>query len=193
MLPRCSFVQDLIWKAQIAPNAAQRTAVGQDVGIFQSGRTALIARTAAGRSPISARCRSNGTSRRYRNGRIARGAVLAGRLGDHQRLQSTPEAFNYANWSATEFQDQMAKDHDWIPLQNAARSSQDMLASMPSGFQSALDAISNAKIGDMYHRNSQQILNEVLGPIFTQVWENQLKPEDAAAQIDEKANALLAK
>jgi len=103
------------------------------------------------------------------------------------------EAFNYANWSATEFQNQMAKDHDWIPLQNEARNSQDMLASMPSGFKSALDAIENARIGDLYHRNSQQILNEVLGPIFTQVWQNTLTPEDAAAQIDEKANALLAK
>ena len=187
------FVQDLIWKAQIAPNAAQRTAVGQDVGIFQSGRTALIADGSwsianFGSLPFKW---DIAPLPKWQDSRVV--PYWLGGWVITKGSKVPQEAFNYANWSATEFQDQMAKDHDWIPLQNAARSSQDMLASMPSGFQSALDAISNAKIGDMYHRNSQQILNEVLGPIFTQVWENQLKPEDAAAQIDEKANALLAK
>lgn len=187
------FVQDLIWKEKVAPNAAQRTAVGQDVGVFQSGRTAMI--------PDGSWSIANFGSLpfkwdiaplpKWNDTRVV--PYWLGGWVITKGSKVPQEAFNYANWSATEFQDQMAKDHDWIPLQNAARTSNDMLQSMPGGFKEALDAVQNAKIGDLYHRNSQQILNEVLGPTFTQVWDNQLTPEDAAKQIDEKANALLKK
>jgi len=64
---------------------------------------------------------------------------------------------------------------------------------MPSGFKKSLDALASANVGDLYHSNGQQIINEVMSPTFEQVWENNLTPEDAAKQIDEKANALLKK
>lgn len=187
------FVQDMIWKEQVAPNAAQRTAVGQDVGIFQSGRTALVADGSWSIANFSSLPFKWDIAPLPKWGEKRVVPYWLGGWVITKGSKVPQESYNYANWSATEFQNQMAKDHDWIPLQNEARNGQDMLASMPSGFTSALEAIDNAKIGDLYHRNSQQILNEVLGPIFTQVWENTLTPEDAAAQIDEKANALLAK
>lgn len=187
------FVQDLIWKEKIAPNAAQRSAVGQDVGIFESGRTAL--RPAGGWlisgfsslpfkwdiAPLP----------KWKDKRVV--PYWMGGWVIPKATKVPDAAFEYAHWSATAFQPQMAKDHDWIPLENAARNSNEMLQGMPPGFKTSLDALSDAKLGDMYHRNGQQILNEVLGPTFEQVWSNNMTPEDAAKQIDEKANELLNK
>jgi multiple sugar transport system substrate-binding protein len=187
------FIQDLIWKEKVAPNAAQRQAVGQDVGIFQSGKTAIypgggwnIASYASlpfkwDIAPLP----------KWKTKRVV--PYWLGGWVIPKDSKVADAAFEYAHWSATAFQPQMAKDHDWVPLQNKARTSPEMLAGMPEGFKVSLDAISSAKIGDLYHRNSQQILNEVLGPVLTQVWENKLTPEEAGKQIDEQANELLQK
>ena len=45
----------------------------------------------------------------------------------------------------------------------------------------------------MYHGKGQQIINEVINPTLDQLWNNKLTPEEAAKQIDDKANALLQK
>jgi multiple sugar transport system substrate-binding protein len=187
------FVQDLIWKERVAPNAEQRTSVGQDVGVFQSGQTAMIpdgSWSIAGFSSLPFNW-DIAPLPKWGDKRVV--PYWLGGWVIPKASKVTDAAFEYARWSATDFQPQMAKDHDWIPLNNAARESQDMLAGMPSGFKSSLATISDAQIGDLYHQNAQQILNEVLGPILGQVYENQLTPEDAAKQIDEKANELLAK
>lgn len=187
------FVQDLIWKHQVAPNTAQRAAVGQDVGVFQSGRTAMIPDGSWSIAGFSALPFKWDVAPLPKLGSKRVVPYFLGGWVIPKASAVTDGALTYARWSATDFQPQMAKDHDWIPLSNEARNSPAMLESMPSGFQPALDAISNAQIGDLYHKNSQQILNEVLSPILTQLYDQQVTPEEAAQQIDEKANALLQK
>ncbi len=110
------------------------------------------------------------------------------------KASKVPEAaFEYARWSASEFQTQMAKDHDWIPILTSARESADMKAGMPTGYEASIKALDSAKVGDLYHINAAQILGEVFGPTYTRVLTNELTPEAAAKEIDEKANVLLAK
>ena len=66
-----------------------------------------------------------------------------------------------------------------------------MQQGMPAGLPGVLAAMNDARVGDIYHRNGQQIINEVFGPALEQLWNNKITPEDAAKQIDEKAAPLL--
>ena len=100
-------------------------------------------------------------------------------------------AFEFARWSASDYQETMAKEHDWIPILNSARESEDMASGMPTGFQQAMEALSDARLGDMYHRNNQQIIVEAFEPNLDQLFNGQLAAADAAKQIDAKANELL--
>ena len=185
------FLQDLIWKEKIIPDAVQRQAAGQDVGVFQSGKAAMIPDGTWGIAGFSA------LPFKWDVAPLPKWEakrVVPYWLGGWVIPKATkvPEgAFEYARWSATEYQAQIAKDHDWIPLLNSARTGQDMLAGMPEGFEEAIASVSDANIGDLYHSNSQQILNEVLGPTFDQLYQNKITPEEAAKEIDEKAHALL--
>jgi multiple sugar transport system substrate-binding protein len=105
--------------------------------------------------------------------------------------QVADAAFAFARWSATDYQKTMATDHDWIPIQKEARHSPEMQQGLPAGLQGVLAAIDTAQLGDIYHRNGQKILAEVLGPTLEQLWLNKVTPEEAAKQIEEKANPLL--
>ncbi len=187
------FVQDLIWKEKVAPSGAQREAMGQDVGIFESGKTAMRMSgswSIAGFSSLPFKW-DMAPLPKWKDKRVV--PYWLGGWVIPKASKVSDAAFEFAHWSATSFQSQMAKDHDWIPLKNEARESQEMLAAMPPGFKTALAAVADAQIGDLYHRNSAQILNEVLGPTLTQLYDNKLTPEDAAKEIDEKANELLNK
>jgi len=75
----------------------------------------------------------------------------------------------------------MAKNHDWIPLQNAARGSREMLDGMPEGFAEAMKNLPNARIGDFYTGNMQQIFNEGFGPNFD--------PHDRVLDLDRRRSA----
>jgi ABC-type glycerol-3-phosphate transport system substrate-binding protein len=100
-------------------------------------------------------------------------------------------AVEFARWSATDFQPQMAKDHDWIPIQTAERGSATMLKGMPAGFKESIGQLETARVGDIYHANNLQIVEEVFNPTFEQLWNNKLTPQKAAQQIQQKGNALL--
>lgn len=185
------FLQDLIHKHKIVPTAAQRQAAAQDIGIFQSGKCAMIGE---GSWNISS----------YQQLKFGWDMAPLPKFGE-QRVQpywlggwvvakasKVPEAaFAFARWNATDFQDTMAKQHDWIPLLNEARQSEAFTAGMPAGFNAAFEAIEQAKLGDLYHRNNQQIVGEVFGPALDQLYNNKLTPELVAKQIDQKGNALL--
>ena len=102
-----------------------------------------------------------------------------------------PSWITNERWAATDYQTTIASDRDWIPIQREARESMTNQEGMPPGMQQALAAISDARLGDIYHRNGQKILAKVLGPTLEQLFNNNITPEEAARQIDEKANPLL--
>jgi multiple sugar transport system substrate-binding protein len=100
-------------------------------------------------------------------------------------------AFEWARWSGDEYQDQMAAEHDWIPVKTSARDSDVTTQDMPEGYRAVIDALQDARIGDIYADAFQQVWVEVLDPNITQLLEENLDPAEVAAKMDEEANALL--
>jgi multiple sugar transport system substrate-binding protein len=186
-----AFIQDLIYKHKVAPSPAQTTSVAQDVGAFESGKIAM--RPAGGWQIASYKKLSFKWAiaplPTFHGKRVA--PYWLGGWNIPKAGKSQEAAFEFAKWSASTFQPQMAKDHDWIPLRNAERTSDVMSEGMPDGFVESVRQLENARIGDIYHANNLQIIEEVFAPTFEQLWNNKLRPEQAAKQIDDKGTALL--
>lgn len=186
-----TFIKDLIYNLKVAPEFAQSEQMGEDGGVFQSGRVALY--------PAGGWMVSSYQSLGFNWDMTALPLFDGNRVVPYwlggwviPKASKAPEAaFEFARWSATDFQPKMAEHHDWIPILNSARDSEAMLNGMPSGLKASLDAVSSAKLGDIYHGNNQQIVAEVFTPTFEQLWSNDLTPEEAAKQIDEKGTELL--
>lgn len=184
------FVQDLMWGKHIAPRPDERDANNQ-AGGFAGGIVSMMPggtwnitgyqqmKDGWGMAPLPL----------YQNASVMP-YWLGGWVIPKQSAALTA-AQTFAIWRATTFQDQMAADHDWIPIANAARESTAMLDGMPTGFKEALAALPQAKIGDLYTENSQKILNEVYGTRLDELFRNKATPEATAQTIQDEATALL--
>lgn len=186
------WLQDTVYVHKIAPDATQASAIAQDVSLFQTGKLAMVA---DGTWYMSSNVDSPfkwdmAPLPKWKDGRASPfwfgGWVIA-------KDSKAPEAaIAWATWSATEYQAELAKNRDWIPIRRAERESPGYLEGLPGGFKSVMDTLPSAKIGDLYHGKAQQIVNEVFNPTFGEIWNNNLTPADGAQQIDTKANELLA-
>ncbi len=105
--------------------------------------------------------------------------------------QVAEAAFEWARWSGNEYQDQMAAEHDWIPAKTSARDSEVTTQDMPEGYRAVIESLSDARIGDLYSENTQQIWVEVFDPKITQMLDENRDPAQIAAELDQGANALL--
>jgi multiple sugar transport system substrate-binding protein len=187
------WLQDLVYVQKVAPDATQAAAIAQDVSLFQTGKLAMVA---DGTWYMSSNADSSfqwdmAPLPLWQGKRVPPfwfgGWVIA------QGSQAPEAAVAWATWSATEYQKELAVNRDWIPIRKAERDSQEYLSGLPSGFKSVVDTVTDARIGDLYHGSAAQLVNEIMGPTFDQVWSNAMTPADAAAEIDAKANELLAK
>ena len=186
-----AFVQDLMWAKHVAPRPDERDAVNANNGGFASGTysmapggtwniasyTQMKDEWAMAPLPLY----QGQSTQPYWLG----GWVVPAKSGAITAAQT------FAIWSATKFQSTMATNHDWIPLQTAARESKEMLGGMPAGFADTMKGLSTARIGDIYTANMQQIFNEVFGPNFDQLFHNKLTPQDAAQKMQDAATKLL--
>ena len=122
-----AFVQDLMWTKHVAPRPDERDAVNANNGGFASGTysmapggtwniasyTQMKDEWAMAPLPLY----QGQSTQPYWLG----GWVVPAKSGAITAAQT------FAIWSATKFQSTMATNHDWIPLQTAARESKDML------------------------------------------------------------------
>ncbi|MGC3992658.1 MAG: extracellular solute-binding protein [Propionicimonas sp.] len=185
-----SFVQGLMWQSHIAPQPTERDANNQ-AGGFAGGIVSMMPggtwnitsyqqmKDGWGMAPLP-----------LYQGKSVMPYWLGGWVIPKQS-QALTAAETFAIWRATKFQDQMASDHDWIPVQNAARTSDAMLKGMPDGFKEAMAALPSAQIGDLYTENSQKILNEVFGPALDDLFQNKATAQDTASKIQDDATSLL--
>lgn len=100
-------------------------------------------------------------------------------------------AFEWARWSASDFQQDMAGQQDWIPVQNAARESSATTDKLPEGYRDVINALESAKIGDVYSLNTQQIWVEVFDPNLQKLLNDNAAAADVAKTMDEAANKIL--
>jgi multiple sugar transport system substrate-binding protein len=185
------FIQDLMWKSHIAPTPEEAAAMSQQNAGFLSGAVSM---NPGGTWNIAAYQQMKDpwdmTSLPLYQGQNIQPYWLGGWvIPKKSAALSAAQAF--ATWSATEFQPQMAKDHDWIPIQNAARESEDMLKGMPTGFRDAMKNLPQARIGDIYTENMQRIFNEVFATTIAQLMAKKVTPEEAAQKMQDAATKLL--
>jgi multiple sugar transport system substrate-binding protein len=187
------WLNDLVYVHKVAPDATQAQAIAQDVSLFQTGKLAMVA--------DGTWYMSSNTESAFKwdmaplpiwKGERALPFWFGGWVVAN--ASKAPEAaVAWATWSATEYQKELEKNRDWIPIRRAERESATYLEGLPAGFKSVVDTIGDARIGDLYHGDSAQLVNEIMNPTFTEVWNGNMAPDAAAADIDAKANALLAK
>jgi multiple sugar transport system substrate-binding protein len=185
------FVRSLVNDHKVAPTPAIAAESGDTTG-FQSGRVGLVVEgswqiSAFAELPFEWGVTSIpmvGTERvpAYFMG----GWVIA-------KASGVPDAaFEWARWSASDYQDEMAAEHDWLPILTSARDSAATTDGLPEGYRAVIDSLTNARIGDVYSSNTQQIWVEVFEPKLTELLNENKSAEEIAAQMDEGANALLA-
>ena len=184
------FVQDLMWGKHIAPRPDERDANNQ-AGGFAGGIVSMMPggtwnitsyqqmKDGWGMAPLP-----------LYQGKSTMPYWLGGWVIPKDSAALTA-AQTFAIWRATEFQDQMAADHDWIPIANAARESEAMLKGMPDGFKEAMAGLATAQIGDIYTSNTQKILDQVFGPNFDELFRNKKTAQDTAQAIQDGGTALL--
>lgn len=187
------WLNDMVYKHKVAPDATQAAAIAQDVSLFQTGKLAMVA---DGSWYMSSNTNSAfkwdmAPLPIWKTERALPfwfgGWVIA------NDSKASEAAVAWATWSATDYQKELVKNRDWIPIRRAEREDPAYLSGLPAGFKSVIDTISDARIGDLYHGKSAQLVNEIMGPILGEVFNNNVTPEAGAADIDAKANELLAK
>ncbi len=185
------FVRDLIYKHKVAPSPAQSQAFAQDIGPFATGKVAMIADggwSIAGFQQLDFEW-GIAPLPKFGSKRVA--PYWLGGWVIPKSTKTQDAAFDFAQWSASDFQPRMAKDHDWIPLRNAERTSKAMRQGMPAGYGQSIEQLDEARVGDIYHVNNLQIVEEVFNPTFEQLWNDKITPAKAAATIDQKGGQLL--
>jgi multiple sugar transport system substrate-binding protein len=186
------WLNDMVYVHKVAPDATQAAAIAQDVSLFQTGKLAMVA---DGTWYMSSNANSSfgwdmAPLPLWKGARALPfwfgGWVVA-------KDSKAPEAaIAWATWSATEYQKELAKNRDWIPVRKAERDDAGYLSGLPAGFKSVMDTLPEARIGDLYHGKSSQLVNEIMGPVLGEVFNNNMTVEAGAADIDAKANELLA-
>jgi multiple sugar transport system substrate-binding protein len=186
------WLNDMVYTHKVGPDATQAAAIAQDISLFQTGKVAMVT---DGTWYMSSNANSPfkwdmAPLPKWQDARALPfwfgGWVVA-------KDSKAPEgAVAWAVWSATDYQKELVKNRDWIPVRKAERDDPAFLSGLPAGFKSVMDSLPDARIGDLYHAKSAQLANEIMGPTFTEIWNNNMTPEAGAKEIDDKANALIA-
>lgn len=184
------FVQDLMWTKHIAPRPDERDA-NNSAGGFAGGVVSMMPGGTWGIASYQQMKDGWGIAPLplYQGQSVMR--YWLGGWVIPKASAALTAAQTFAIWRATTFQEQMAADHDWIPIQDAARTSETMLKGMPDGFEAAMQSLPSARIGDLYTENSQKILNEVYSTHLDELFRNKATPEAVAQAIQDEATALL--
>lgn len=184
------FVRSLVNDHQVAPKPSVATQ-NSDVTGFASGRVGLVIDGSWSISGFSELPFEWGIAPIPMVGAERVVPYFIGGWVIAKESQVAEAAFEWARWSGNEYQDQMAAEHDWIPVKNSARDSEVTVADQPEGYRAVIDSLAEARIGDVYSDNTQQIWVEVFDPKITQLLEENLDAATVAAEMDQQANGML--
>jgi len=185
------FVRGLVNDAQVAPKPSVASQSADTTG-FQSGRVGMV---------LEGSWAISGFAELPFNWGIAPSPLVVDKrvvpywIGGWVIAKDSDvaeAAFEWARWSGDEYQETMATEHDWIPVKTSVRDSDPTVEGMPEGYRAVIDALADARIGDVYSENTQQIWVEVFEPGLTGLLEENRDPAEVAEEMDEKANELLA-
>lgn len=187
------WLKDMVYTHKVSPDATQAAAIAQDVSLFQTGKLAMVADGTwyMSSNTNSAFAWDMAPLPIWKDKRALPFWFGGWVIADGSKAPEAAVA--WASWSATDYQKELVKNRDWIPIRKAEREDPAYLQGLPAGFKSVVDTIGDARIGDLYHGRSSQLVNEIMNPILGEVFNNTMTVEAGAADIDAKANELLAK
>lgn len=184
------FVRSLVNDHKVTPTPATAAESGDTTG-FQSGRVGLVVEGSWQISAFAELPFEWGVTSIPMVGDQRVPAYFMGGWVIAKDSEVPEQAFEWARWSASEYQPVMATEHDWLPIQNDVRASAATTDGLPEGYRAVIDALDTARIGDVYSSNTQQIWVEVFEPKMTELLNDNRNTTEIAAEIDGAANALI--
>jgi multiple sugar transport system substrate-binding protein len=184
------FLQDLIYKHGVAPDAAKRNALGGD---FLTGKIAMYV---GGDWDL-------GTLKELKD--VAWDMAPLPKWGDNrvvpywmggyvitEKSKHPDEAWEFVKWTMTENQETLAKQQSWIPVHNPSRDNAATPDWAPAGYaQTRFEWMKYGMIGDVYHLKWREINDKAISPIVDQIFNNKLTAQEGLQQMDDLANQIL--
>ncbi|WP_274651041.1 ABC transporter substrate-binding protein [Paenibacillus humicola] len=186
------FLQDLIYKEHVAPDAAQANALGGD---FMTGKIAMYV---GGDWDL-------GTLKDTKNlhwdmapmPKWDGKRVVPYWMGGYAMTSKTKhpeEAWQFIKWTMTDNQETLAKQQSWIPVSKSALEKAKLPEWAPKGYEEARFAWKkDAVIGDIYQLNWREAQDKVISPIDDQIFANKISVEEGLKQMEQQVNEILAK
>ncbi|WP_219837054.1 ABC transporter substrate-binding protein [Paenibacillus sp. R14(2021)] len=186
------FLQDLIYKHGVAPDAAQASALGGD---FMSGKIAMYVGgdwdlgTLKGTKDLH----WDMTPMPKWDGQ----RVVPYWMGGYAMTSKTKhpdEAWEFIKWTMTDNQETLSKQQSWIPVSKSALEKANVPAWAPKGYEEARFAWKEyGTIGDIYHLRWREAQDKVIAPIDDQIFANKMTVDEGLKQMEQQVNEILAK
>jgi multiple sugar transport system substrate-binding protein len=186
------FLQDLVFKYGVAPNAAQASALGGD---FLTGKIAMYVggdwdlgslKTAKNlhfdMAPIP----------KWDGKRVV--PYWMGGYAMTEESKHPDESWEFIKWTMTENQKTLATQQSWIPVNKTALSEAETPKWAPEGYQKArFSWMDYGMIGDIYHLKWREAQDKVITPIGDQIFNNKLTVDEGLKKMDKEVNEILSK
>lgn len=185
------YLQDLVYKHGVAPDAAQRNALAGD---FMTGKIAMYV---GGDWDL-------GTLKEVKDfkwdmvplpkwGENRVVPYWIGAIAISEKSAHPDEAWEFIRWSMTENQETLAKQQSWIPIHKPALQTVSTPDWAPEGYrQTRYEWMKYGKIGDIYHLKWREVQDKAISPLTDQIFNNKISPAEGLKQMDKQANDILA-
>ncbi|GGD85703.1 ABC transporter substrate-binding protein [Paenibacillus nasutitermitis] len=186
------YLQDLVFKHGVAPNASQSSALGGDfltgkIGMYVGGDWDIASMKAAkdlkwDLAPMP----------KWDGNRAV--PYWVGGYGMTEKSKHPEEAWEFMKWAMTDNQKTIAEQQSWIPVNETAIKEVAMPSWAPQGYEAArFDWKKYGMIGDIYHLRWREAQDKALAPIGDQIFNNKITVDEGLKQLDEQVNEILSK
>ncbi|REE92753.1 carbohydrate ABC transporter substrate-binding protein (CUT1 family) [Paenibacillus taihuensis] len=186
------YLQDLIYKYHVAPDAAQSSALGGD---FLTGKIAMY----VGGDWDLGNLKDKKDLKwdlapmpKWDDKRVV--PYWVGGYAMTEKSKHPDQAWEFIKWTMTDNQETLAKQQSWIPVNKSALAKVETPAWAPAGYQTArFDWMKYGNIGDLYHLKWREAQDKAISPITDQIFANKISVDDALKKMDEQVNEIISK
>jgi multiple sugar transport system substrate-binding protein len=190
------FVQDLVYTHKVAPTPAQATSVA-DQGGFESGKVGMMVDGGWSIQPRKAITAFKWDVETLPKG--SQGFVGEFWPGTPMLISAgtkNPDlAWEYVRWFASDLAAQtlIAGKGVQVPALLEVANSEAFLGQpgMPGNVQAWVRSLQNARPGDIFHANQQELMDKIWAPEWEKFRNNSVTPEDFASKVEEDGNKFL--
>jgi len=184
------FLQDLIYKDGVAPDAAKMNALGGGfmtgkIGMYVGGDWDLgslreITDFEWDMAPLP----------KWGDTRVT--PYFIGGYVMTENSKHPEEAWEFLKWTMTDNQTTLAEQQSWIPVHNSSREAAKVPDWAPSGYQiTRFDWTNYGIIGDIYHTKWREAHDKFISPMQDKIFTSGGSVPDALEEAEKQINALL--